>query len=156
MSEKKKRQTNLWAVNLSRLDDPLLKCLEKEAEVSNLIRPDGSINKSRLMETLASEALQMRFQKRGYMEGLGLLAEYRRRRETIEAIATGKPLPSAMLAQPIPQTATPTTPTVPVSESTPIPSPTQTTPTPAKPSEKKPRREGTFIISSSGHMRESK
>jgi hypothetical protein len=155
MSEKRKRQTNLWALNISNPDSPLLKCLEKEAQASNLIRPDGSINKSRLIETLAAEALQMRFQKRGYMEGLGLLQEHARRRAMKIAIETGQPLPpDTLIPQPVPQTsavAQQPSASEPAPTTTPIP---QSIPTPKQP-EKKPRREGVFTIGSSSHMRKT-
>jgi hypothetical protein len=156
MSEKKpRRHSNVWALNLSNPDDPLLKCLTYEGHASNLVRVDGSINKSRLIEDLIAEALQVRFQKRGYMEGLGLLQEHARRRAVKEAIATGKPLPPETLSpQPVPQTsavAQQPSASEPAPTTTPIP---QTVPTP-KPPEKKPRREGIFMIGSSGHMRKT-
>ena len=154
MSEKKpRRHSNLWALNLSNPDDPLLKCLNVEAEASHLVRPDGSANKSRLIEDLASEALLQRFQKRGYMEGLGLIQEHARRRAMKIAIETGQPLPpDTLIPQPTPQTSA-VTQQPPASEPAPTTTP-QSVPTP-KPPEKKPRREGVFTIGSSSHMRKT-
>ncbi len=157
MSEKKKRHSNLWALNLSNPEDPLLKCLNVEAEASNLVRPDGSVNKSRLLEDLVSEALLQRFQKRGYMEGLGLLSEHARRRAVKEAIATGKPLPAATIApqSTSPQPSAPTQTGEPVTtpdQTAPVSAQPQTAPTPKQP-EKKRRVEGSYVISSSGHMK---
>ena len=153
MSEKKlRRQTNLWALNKSNPDDPLLKCLLKDSQATNTMHSDGSTNKSREIEDLAAEALQIRFQKRGDMEGLGLLQEHYRRRAVKVALETNQPLPAeTLIPQPIPQTST-TSPSTQSSDPVLTPAPAQLTLAP-KPPEKKRRIEGSYVIGSSGHMK---
>lgn len=81
MSEsKRKRQTNLWALNLSRPNDPLLIVLEHEAKQNptKYIRPDKTINKSRIIHDLAVLSLRQLSKQRGDKLSLRLLGEHER------------------------------------------------------------------------------